>query len=59
MLQLWLDRQPIASWKQLIDALNQLQLNYVADQLKSKLTLQESSAGLLEYNNALCLLVMP
>ena len=47
MFQLWLDRQPTASWKKLIEALNQLQLNYAADQIKSKLILQESDAGLL------------
>ena len=37
MFQLWLDRQPSASWRQLIEALKQLHLNYLAGQIESKL----------------------
>ena len=49
MFRLWLDRQPNASWRQLIEKLEQLQLNYLANQIKSKLEIPalESSAGLL------------
>ena len=49
MFQLWLDRQPNASWRQLIEALEKLQLNYLANDIKSKLTISllESSDGLL------------
>ena len=53
MFQLWLDRQPTASWGQLIEALKQLQLNYLADHIKSKLaiSLLESSGGMLIIEN--------
>ena len=50
MFQLWLERRPTASWRQLIQALKQLQLNYLAIQIESKLTtmpILEPSAGLL------------
>ena len=49
MFQLWLERQPTASWRQLIQGLKQLQLNYLANQIESKLTIPvlEPSAGLL------------
>ena len=49
MFQLWLDRQPSASWRQLIQALKELHLNYIAHQIESKLIIPvlESSAGLL------------
>ena len=49
MFQLWLDRQPTASWRNLVEALKQLQLNYLADQIKLKLTTSvlEPSNGLL------------
>jgi len=51
MFQLWLDRQPTASWAQLIAALKQLQLNHLASQIESKLTVPvleySTSAGLL------------
>ena len=49
MFQLWLDRQPTASWRQLIQALTNLNLNYMAHQIESKLITPglESSAGLL------------
>ena len=48
MFQLWLDRQPTASWRQLIEALKQLQLNFLAYQIESKLIIPvlEPSAGL-------------
>jgi len=58
MFQLWLDRQPTASWAQLIAALKQLQLNYLASQIESKLTVpvleHSTNAGLLL---CLCLFV--
>ena len=38
MFQLWLDRQPAASWRRLIEALKQLQLNYLANQIELTLT---------------------
>ena len=38
MFQLWLDRQPTASWRQLVQALEQLKLNYLAKQIELKLT---------------------
>ena len=50
MFQLWLKRQPTASWSQLIQALRQLQLYLLADQVESKLTavpVLESDSGLL------------
>ena len=49
MFKLWLDRQPTASWKKLIQALEQLQLNYLANQIESKLTTPhlEHTTGLL------------
>ena len=48
MFQLWLDRQPTASWRQLTEALKQLQLNYLASQIESKLMtpVVDLSAGL-------------
>ena len=48
MFQLWLDRQPTASWRQLTEALKQLQLNYLAYQIESKLMISvvDPSAGL-------------
>ena len=53
MFQLWLDRQPNASWRQLIEALKRLQLNYLADQIESKLiiTLLKCDGSLLIENN--------
>lgn len=39
MFQLWLDRQPTASWRQLIEALKQLRLTYLADQIESKFSI--------------------
>ena len=54
MLQLWLSKQSTASWKQLIQALKQVQLDYLANQVESNLKTQVSepclpmaSAGLL------------
>ena len=52
MFQLWFDRQPTASWKQLIQALKQLQLDNLADQIESKLKVEHclkpmANAGLL------------
>ena len=49
MFQLWLDRQPTASWRQLIQALKGMRLNHFAHQLESKLTIPvlDSSFGLL------------
>ena len=37
MFQLWLDRKPTASWRRLIQALKQLKLDYLANQVESKL----------------------
>ena len=37
MFQLWLKRQTNASWKQLIEAVGQLQLNHLASQIEFKL----------------------
>ena len=37
MFQLWFDKQSTASWRQLIQALKQLQLDNLADQVASKL----------------------
>ena len=37
MFDLWLDRQPSASWRQLIQALKQVQLDRLANQFESKL----------------------
>lgn len=49
MFQLWLDRQPTASWRQLIQALEQLKLKSLAIQIESKLIepLTEPKIGLL------------
>ena len=49
MFQLWIERQPTTTWRQLIQALKQLQFNYLADQIESKLIIPalEASAGLL------------
>ena len=55
MFQLWLDRQPTASWRQLIKALKGLHLNNIAHQIESKLTtpaVLESNAGLLSIEAA-------
>ena len=48
MFQLWLDRHPTASWRQLIEALRHLQLNYLAYQIESKLMMPvvDPNAGL-------------
>ena len=37
MFRLWLERQPTASYRQLIQVLEKVKLNYLADQVKSKL----------------------
>ena len=49
MFQLWLDRQPAASWRQLIKALKNLHLSNIAHQIELKLTtpVLESITGLL------------
>ena len=49
MFQLWLDRQPTASWRQLIKALKRLHLSNIAHQIELKLTtpVLESNTGLL------------
>ena len=52
MFQLWLDRQPTASWKKLIQALEKVQLNYLANQIESKLTkpyLEHTTGMLCKY----------
>ena len=38
LFRLWLQRQPDASWKQLIEALKEIKLNYLAAQIKGMLT---------------------
>ena len=37
MFQLWLQRQPNASWKQLIEALKEVDLNHLATQIEGML----------------------
>jgi len=37
LFSLWLERQPEATWKQLIDALNQIKLSNLATEIKKKL----------------------
>ena len=39
MFRKWLERGTTASWRQLIKALRQLQLNHLASQIESKLTI--------------------
>ena len=50
--QLWLDRQPTASWRQLIQALKQLQLNQLAGQVESRLKTPVSEPCLKPMANA-------
>ena len=45
MFQLWCERQTTASWRQLIEALRQLQLNNLASQIESKLTPASEASG--------------
>lgn len=45
MFRLWLERGTTASWRQLINALKQLQLNYLANQIESKLIIPGSEAS--------------
>ena len=49
MFRLWLEREPTASWRKLIQALKQLNLISLADGIESKLTgpLLEPITGLL------------
>ena len=49
MFKLWLDRDPKASWEKLIQALKEIQLNFLATQIESKLqtAVLEPSSGLL------------
>ena len=49
MFQFWLESQPSATWRRLIQALKQLQLNYLTNQIELELTMPvlESNAGLL------------
>ena len=51
MFQLWLQRHPDASWRKLIQALKNLHLNTLAQQIELKLTIPvlESNFGLLSY----------
>ena len=37
MLDKWLEKEPKASWKQLIEALNEIELNSLAAEIKKKL----------------------
>ena len=45
MFQSWCEKQTTASWRQLIEALRQLQLNYLASQIESKLTPASEASG--------------
>ena len=45
MFRLWLERQTDASWRQLIEALRQLQLNHLASQIGAKLGLEPSAVN--------------
>ena len=49
MFKLWLDRDPKASWEKLLQALKEIQLNFLATQIESKLqtAVLEPSSGLL------------
>ena len=48
VFRLWLDRQPTATWRQLIQTLKRLHLNNIAHQIESKLKTRVSdSDGLL------------
>ena len=42
MFSLWLERQPEASWKQLIMALIKIQLNHLASEIKKSLKAEQS-----------------
>ena len=52
LFSLWLQRQPEANWKQLIDALIKIKLNLLASEIKKSLILSEqqqsSQQGLTE-----------
>lgn len=45
MFRLWLEGQTDASWRQLIEALRQLQLNNLASQIGTKLCLEPSAVN--------------
>ena len=49
MFQLWLQRQPDASWKQLIEALREINLNHLATQIKGMLmpSVDTAAAGVV------------
>ena len=52
LFSLWLQRQPEANWKQLVDALNKVKLNLLASEVKKSLVASEqqqsSQQGLTE-----------
>ena len=52
MFELWLRKQPTASWRKLIQAMKQLKLNSLADQIESQLIgpLVEPIPGLFVFN---------
>ena len=41
MLQLWLERQPDATWEQLIQALKEVEMNELASNVQQKLSVSE------------------
>ena len=41
MLQLWLERQPDATWEQLIQALKEVEMNELASNIQQKLSVSE------------------
>ena len=45
LFSLWLQRQPEANWKQLIDALDKIKLNQVASEIKKSLISSEQQQG--------------
>ena len=48
LFSLWLQRQPEANWKQLIDALIKIKLNLLAAELKKSLVLSEQQKSSLQ-----------
>ena len=45
MFQIWLERQPNASWKQLIEALKEVDLNHLATQIEGMLMPSNDTAA--------------
>ena len=53
MFTVWLERTPKASWKQLIEALKEVQLNQLASELEESLQPAEDSIEELELQSAI------